>query len=81
MDTVQWKKFVVDRLPVTIISHKDQKPLSDLVNKILAITKSADYLQNEAKQKKVKEYEHQIDEMVYKLYNLTPEEIKIVEGK
>lgn len=25
--------------------------------------------------------EHQIDEMVYKLYGLTPEEIEIVEGK
>ena len=29
---------------------------------------------------RVKEYEKQIDQLVYKLYNLTPEEIKIVEG-
>ena len=29
---------------------------------------------------KIKEYERQIDEMVYKLYNLTPEEIEIVES-
>jgi len=28
----------------------------------------------------VKEYERQIDQMVYKLYDLTEEEIKIVEG-
>jgi len=27
----------------------------------------------------VKEFEKQIDQMVYKLYDLTPEEIKIVE--
>jgi len=27
-----------------------------------------------------KKLERQIDQMVYKLYNLTPEEIKIVEG-
>ncbi len=30
---------------------------------------------------KVKEYEHQNDQMVYKLYGLTEEEIKIVEGQ
>jgi len=32
------------------------------------------------KQTKVKEYERQIDLLVYKLYNLTDGEIKIVEG-
>lgn len=30
-------------------------------------------------QARVKEYERQIDQMVYKLYGLTKEEIKIVE--
>ena len=30
---------------------------------------------------KVKEYERQIDQMVYKLYGLTEEEIKIVENE
>jgi len=29
----------------------------------------------------VREYEKQIDQLVYKLYGLTPEEIKIVEGE
>ena len=51
-----------------------------VVNKILAIIKSDDYLNNSTKQEKVKEYERQIDQMVYKLYELTEEEIKIVEG-
>jgi len=37
-------------------------------------------LQNGAKQAKVKEYERQIDQMVYQLYDLTMEEIAIVEG-
>ena len=40
-----------------------------------------DYLQNPAKQAQVKEYEKQIDRMVYELYGLTNEEIKIVEGE
>jgi hypothetical protein len=38
-------------------------------------------LENPAKQAKVKEYENQIDQMVYKLYGLSSEEIKIVEEK
>ncbi len=35
--------------------------------------------ENFTKQAKVKEYEHQIDQMVYKLYGLTDEEIRVVE--
>jgi len=46
----------------------------------LAITKSDDYLKNAEKQAKVRDYETQIDQMVYKLYGLTPEEIEIVEN-
>ena len=48
---------------------------------ILSVTKDDDYLQNPAKQAQVKEYEKQIDQMVYKLYGMTEEEIKIVEGE
>ena len=47
---------------------------------IFAITKENDYHTNPTKQAKVKEYERQIDPMVYQLYDLTPEEIAIVEG-
>jgi len=67
-------------LPIKISEEKEQRPVIKLVDKILAITKDDDYLQNEAKQKKVKEYEDQIDKMVYKLYGLTKEEIKIIEN-
>jgi len=42
--------------------------------------KDEDYLSNPAKQAKVKEYEHQIDQIVYELYELTEEEIAVVEG-
>lgn len=33
------------------------------------------------KLKRIESYEKQIDQMVYKLYNLTPKEVEIVEGK
>lgn len=49
------------------------------VNKILSFIKDEDYFENPEKQAKVKEYEHQMDELVYKLYGLTDEEIKMVD--
>jgi hypothetical protein len=75
----EFKKEWVQKLPIPKISESDQKLFIELVDKILSITKDADYLENPAKQSKVREYERQIDQMVYKLYGLTEEEIKIVE--
>jgi len=67
--------------PIKKASRIEQQPFIFLVDEILSITKDEDYLDNPNKQAKVKEYEHQIDQMVYKLYELTEEEIKIVEGE
>lgn len=71
---------MINNLPVPQTSKTDQKPFIELVDKILSITKDDDYFNNSTKQAQVKEYERQIDQMVYKLYGLTDEEIKIVEG-
>jgi len=49
------------------------------INKILSLTQSEDYLENSQKQAKVKQYERQIGQLVYKLYGLKDEKIKIVE--
>jgi len=70
----------IESLPAKEISLGEQKPFIDLVDKILSITRNEDYLTNQVRQAKVYEYEKQIDQIVYKLYGLTPEEIKIVEG-
>ena len=70
----------VSEIPVKKISESDQKPFIEIVDKILSLTQSENYLENPEKQAKVREYERQIDQMVYKLYSLTDEEIKIVEG-
>lgn len=67
-------------LVIKNISDIEQKPFVEIVDKVLAITKSNDYLENRTKKEEVKEYERQINQMVYKLYDLTPEEIKIVEN-
>ncbi len=70
----------VRALLIKKISSREQKPFISLVDKILAITKDDDYLENPAKQAKVREYEKQIDQLVYKLYDLTPKEVKIIEN-
>ena len=67
-------------LPVADIDSIKQKPFIETVDKILSLTQSDDYPQNQAKQAKVKKFEKEIDRMVYDLYGLTEEEIKIVEG-
>ena len=58
-----------------------QKSFINLVEEILAITKAIDYLGSATKQARVRDLERQIDELVYKLYGLTDQEIKIVENK
>ena len=70
-----------EQKPLLNPSEEEQKPLIKLVDKILNITKSEDYLQNPSKKRQVQEYEKQIDQLVYKLYSLTPKEIKTIEKK
>jgi hypothetical protein len=70
----------IKQLPIKNISSKNQKPFIEIVDKILSITKSSDYLENSDKQAKVHEYERQINQMVYKLYGLTDDEIETVEN-
>ncbi|MBW2662937.1 MAG: hypothetical protein JRD93_13325, partial [Deltaproteobacteria bacterium] len=67
-------------IPIKKISLTQQQPFVTFVDKILSLTQSDDYLRNTLKQAKVKALEQEIDQLVYKLYDLTPEEIKIVEG-
>jgi adenine-specific DNA-methyltransferase len=77
--TPQIRLKSVKSIPIKL-SH-NQQPFISLVDEILAITKDEDYLSDPAKQAKVKELERQIDQLVYQLYELTPEEIAVVEGK
>lgn len=67
------------QLPIKQISKEDQKPFIDLVDQILEITKKEYYLESEELQKQVNVLESRIDDRVYKLYELTPEEIELVE--
>lgn len=76
----EFKKEWVQKMPIPKITNGDQKPFIDLIDKILDITNDNDHLQNSDKSDKIREYERQINEMIYKLYNLTKEEIDIIEN-
>ncbi len=62
----------VEKFPIPKIDAKAQKPFIDLVDKILEAKKRGE---------DTSELEHEIDAMVYKLYNLTQEEIDVIERK
>lgn len=70
----------LQNIPVPVEIDSDcEKRIIDLVDKILLINKTGDYQENKEAQVKVRDFEHQIDKLVYKLYKLSEEEIKIVE--
>jgi hypothetical protein len=75
----QVKTTYIKKLPLKVTSAEEQNKFINLVDKILAITRSDDYQNNDSKQAEVEKLEEQIDQMVYKLYGLTPDEIAIIQ--
>ena len=71
-DGIKWFGNYFDNIPIPVISEENQKPLIELVNKILVI-------KNENQNNDTSALEKEIDDLVYKLYELTDEEIEIVE--
>jgi len=74
-------KDMINSLPIPQISSSDEDQIIQNVDTIIKLTESEDYLQNSTKQEQVKEFEKQINQKIYKLYNLKPEEISIIENK
>jgi len=74
------KGIHLKKLPLKELEIEYQRPFIAIVERILTITESDDFLASVSKQAKVKEYESEINQMVYKLYGLTKEEIQIIES-
>jgi hypothetical protein len=72
MGTNRWLKYKIEQLPIKNITEKQQTPFIILVDKILATKKKDPNADTSALEK-------EIDCLVYQLYGLTEEEIKIVE--
>jgi hypothetical protein len=69
----QVKPQNIKQLPIKVISTDEQKPFIKIVDKIIEAKE-----QNPSAE--TKDLENQIDQLVYQLYDLTEEEIAIVEG-
>ena len=81
------KRTNVARLPIRLPQKTDRSrhdKLVALVDKMLTLTPKLRAETNDAKravlQNAVDATDHQIDQLVYKLYELTPEEIALVES-
>ncbi|HEC2405900.1 TPA: class I SAM-dependent DNA methyltransferase [Campylobacter jejuni] len=70
-------KDKIERLPIPKINSKNEKLANELINLVDEILKAKEQDKNTNAQ----ELENKINSIVYKLYNLTEEEIKIIEGK
>jgi len=70
----------IRQIPIPEMPKSSIEDLLSLTGRILALTTAESYFDSPAKQVKVKEYEREIDRMVYKLYGLTREEIQIIES-
>ena len=77
--TFEFYQKPLSMIPIKKSDKRTQNEFIAIVNKILELTQSDDYLKNKEKQDAVKEYENQIDIMVYKLYELTYPEVKIID--
>jgi type II restriction/modification system DNA methylase subunit YeeA len=74
MGTNRWKKYKIELLPIKVTSESQEQELVNFVDEILSIKKqnaSAD----------TTKLENQIDQLVYKFYDLTKDEIEIIENE
>ncbi|OEW38480.1 restriction endonuclease [Campylobacter sp. BCW_6460] len=73
----EMSKIFVEKLPIPKINSKNEKLADELINLVDEILKAKEQDKNTNTQ----ELENKINSIVYKLYNLTEEEIKIIENK
>lgn len=69
---LEYKVQYIKKIPINNISEKEQKPFIDLVKRILVDRKNG---------KNTTDLEAEIDRLVYELFELTEEEIKIIENE
>ncbi|HED0954739.1 TPA: Eco57I restriction-modification methylase domain-containing protein [Campylobacter jejuni] len=76
-DGIYGAKIYIEKLPIPKINSKNEKIADELINLVDEILKAKEQDKNANTQ----ELENKINSLVYKLYNLTEEEIKIIENK
>ncbi|GAA9662095.1 hypothetical protein HpHCM58_07360 [Helicobacter pylori] len=71
----RYKKAFIERLPIPQITEKNQ----ELADKIIALVDKILQIKEKDPKANTQELEKEIDALVYQLYHLTDEEIKIIE--
>jgi hypothetical protein len=71
--TMHFTHTYIKKIPIPLITLEQQKSIIEQADKIITIKKN-NFKEN------IFEYEKKIDELVYKLYNLTKAEIKLIEN-
>ena len=81
---MQGNNYQIDKEPLLNIpiykpTAKEETKISNITEKILKLMSSKDYCKNLSKQQAVKQYEEEIDNIVYDLYGLTEEEKLLID--
>jgi adenine-specific DNA-methyltransferase len=72
-DGIKWFGEYFDSIPIIKLETENMKPFIDLCDNITS-------LKQQSSENDISALENQIDQLVYKLYDLTEEEIKIIEN-
>ncbi|MEJ5287583.1 MAG: TaqI-like C-terminal specificity domain-containing protein, partial [Bacteroidota bacterium] len=81
----RWIKQFVERLPIPKIPESEQQPFISLVDKMLELNQRLNQLGDKITDERgrideeIRKTDARIDELVYQIYNITPEERKIIE--
>ena len=77
----RWINYKVERFPIPEIPEVEQKPFADLAMEIQYLHSVLQSKPNEDLNKKIKDKEKTLNKMIYKIYKLNREEIKLIENK
>ena len=77
--TMHLYSFYIEQIPVPIFNFTAQNKIVEIANQIMLITNSPDYDYKNPPIEQIN-FEFEIDQLVYQLYDLTEEEIEIIEN-
>jgi len=83
---IELRAFEIEQLPIKIVSDSEQKPIISLVDKMLSLNKRLSELgdkktdERACVEEEIRKTDAEIDSLVYRIYSLTDEEIRVVES-
>jgi len=78
--TMHFDNYYIGKIMIPNANEEKQKSFVDIVNKIYSMTNKSAYSKTSNEQSTIKNYQEQLDKMVYKLFGLNDEKIAVIEG-